>query len=389
MDDHRNIQPFDIHDMDIHALDMEDLNIDLVDEIAINASVDNFTYPTYNNTWIFGPTQDQIIIPMLLSIIALCAVISNGLIVFSILGFKHMRTGPNLMFLNIAVSDMILIFFCIPTSIVNHAIPNGGGPLTVSLCKFVHYVTFVTVYVGIYTLVVICVFRFFSEVMSSKFGTLLSRGNALTSSVVIWAAFLISHVNLLLQEDAALFQEPFICIQSDLLVSQTKMRTLWGTFLTCAFLLPLVTVCGLSAIILHSHNHKMPIEDSYEIHDKVDVHHRRELTVLTMASMVMRTVCWLPIQIFVMIDVFQMTEITIMYRKAEMVGACCAFLGASISALVYNIVSMDFRMAFHESAAVLTCKKQEDSPGYTDDGSDMNETIMSILSDSSNHINYA
>lgn len=389
----KEVLPFDMRDMDIHALDMEDLNIDSKHDIAIPApynvsDFENFTIPTYDNTWIFGRNEDLIILPVLLSLIALCAFMSNGLIVFGVLGFKRMRTGPNLLILNLAFADLVFLMFCIPTSILNHAMP-GNGALSEYLCKFVHYVVFVTVYTGIYTLVVLCVFRLCSELMSTKFTVLLSKTNAVITSMVIWAAFMTSHVNLLVHQDAALFQEPFICVHSDLLLAQTRMRTLWITFLTCAFLLPLVITCSLCALILHNNRSLLAVpEDSYDRQAAVEARQRRELTIMTMAAMVTKTICWLPIQVFIMIEVFGMSEINSVYRKAEMVGVCCAFIGSCINALIYNCISTEFRTAFRDVVKVLTCHKEEEPPRYKDTASDMNETIMSILTDSSNHINY-
>ena len=356
----------------------------------VNATVENFTDNFLNTTWIFGPTEDRVILPLLLSLIALCALLTNGLVIFSICSYKKMRNGPNLMLLNIAVSDLIFAAFCIPTAIVNHSIPGEEDPVNVDICKFVHYVIFVTIYVGIYTLVVTCVFRFFTEFLDTTFYQLLSKTNAVVSNMVIWIAFCISHLNFVMQEDTAIFQEPFICIQTDSLIDQTKMRTLWITFLACAFLLPLVTICTLSAVTMHTQRKQTPGTDREK---KGEVRSMRELTIMIMASMVVRTLCWLPIQVFVMIDIFGMMEITELYRKAEMLAVCCAFGGSCINALVYSCVSEDFRNGFQEAASCLFSKKEPEKPPPVtykhDDESDLNETIMSILTDSSNHINYA
>ncbi len=358
-------------------------------EIQMNVA-DNLSLILGNSsTWIFGATEDQIILPILLSLIGIVAIFVNFLTVFTILAFKRMRSGPNLMLLNISVSDLLFIAFCIPTSIMNHAVPREqGSQLTEGVCKFVHYIIFVTVYVGIYTLVISCVFRFFSEVLSARFMSLLSISNAVISSVVIWIAFLVSHLNLLMQEDTEIFQEPFICVHTDSLIDQTQMKTLWVTFLTCAFLLPLLTICLLSALIVHSqHRGRGRRRAPYES-DANDKRHKRDLTTVIMAAMVVRTLFWIPIQIFVMIDVFGVSEVTELYRKAEMIGVCCAFMGCCVNPVIYNCVSYDFRFSYQEVMACLFCKAKGEKPHYKDDGSDMNETIMSILSDSSNHINY-
>lgn len=356
---------------------------------SVNSTIENFTANFMNATWIFGPTEDKVILPLLLALIALCAFLANGLVVFTILAYQRMRTGPNLMLMNIAIADMVFAAFCIPTAIVNHSIPGEEDPVNVDVCKFVHYVIFVTIYVGIYTLVVTCMFRFFAEFLATKFYQLLSKTNAIVSNFVIWLAFCISHLNFIMQEDTAIFQEPFICIQTDALIDQTKMRTLWITFLTCAFLLPLVTIFILSAITMHLQSKSAANRDRLKSND---ARSQRELTMMVMASMIVRTICWLPIQIFVMIDIFGMVGVTELYRKAEMLAVCCAFGGSCISVLIYSCVSLDFRLGFQETTSCLFSKKEPEKPppAYKlQDETEVNETIMSILTDSSNHINYA
>ena len=360
-----------------------------------------YVYSAGNSTWIFGETEDSIILPILLVMLGVGSLLSNGLIIGVTLAFRRMRTGSNLMLLNIALSDLVFMLFCIPTAIINHVDRGNQGTDAIpglGLCKFVHYIIFVTVYVSIYSLVVSCVFRFFGECMSDRSRTtsLLSRGNAIISAVVIWVAFLMSHINFLIQPDGAIFQEPFICLHSELLTSDgTKVKTLWVTFLTCAFLVPMVTICALSAITLHRQRHKRPPRPpngqphNYEsaqnyINEK---RNKRELALVVMATMVLRAVCWFPIQIFVMVDIFGVSIVSEVYRKAEMIGVCCAFAATCVNPMLYNCLSTDFRHAFHEAFRQLGCgccisDKSED------EYSDMNETIMSIISDSSNHINY-
>ena len=365
----------------------------------VNSTIENFTDNFINTTWIFGPTEDKVILPLLLSLIALCAFLANGLVMFTILAYQRMRTGPNLMIMNIAVADVVFAAICIPTAIINHSLPGDDYPVNVTICKFVHYVIFVTIYVGIYTLVVTCIFRFFAEFLSTKFYQLLSKTNAVVSSLVVWIAFSVSNLNFVMQQDTAIFQEPFICIQTEAMVDQTKMRTLWVTFLTCAFLLPLITILILSAVTIHMQaKSNTPSRDRLSNNKSAnasnDARTQRELTTMVMASMVVRTVCWLPIQIFVMVDIFGVVGVTELYRKAEMLAVCCALGGSCVSALVYSCVSNDFRLGFQETTSCLFTKKGEPAekmpPDYkVREDVEVNETIMSILTDSSNHINYA
>ena len=381
----------DLRDLDIHAVDVEDLPVDVEDDVApINDTLGNFTFVPYNSTFVFGLTEDRVLVPLLLAILGLAALVANLMVILAVLLPPRMRSGANLMVLNIALADVVFVLLCVPSAMVNHAAGLGGGPLTDQWCRFIHYVLFVTVYVGIYTLVVICVFRLASDLLETKLDMLLSRTNAVLSSLVIWLAFLVSHINLLVAREDAIFHEPFICMHSELVADPFKMRTLWLTFLACAFLLPLLTIVALSTVFLHNISR---LERRHREH--LESRSRREFTMLTMTTMLVRTICWLPIQVFVLIDLFGVTTFSALYRKAEMVGVCCAFLGAALNAFVYKGLSREYRASFNHVTARLSCRSAP-PPAYPpvgpggrrDETTEVNETIMSILTDSSNHINY-
>ncbi|ELU01467.1 hypothetical protein CAPTEDRAFT_25314, partial [Capitella teleta] len=292
-----------------------------------------------------------VILPMLLSLVGGSAIFGNLLVIASIVFFPRMRTGANFMLLNISVSDLVFTLFTLPTSVINHASLGGvtDSVGSVGICRMVHYIIFVCVYVTIYTLVVTCVFRFCSECAGAA-GSLLSKGNALVSSFVIWLAFILSHLNLLLQRDGVLFQAPFICVHTMSVTDAMRIRTLWLTFLTCAFLVPLITVCLLSGCTLRAQSggrkvHRNGTYESAQL-DASERRRKREVSMVVMAAMVARVLCWLPIQVFVMVDIFGVTDITEVYRKAEMLGVCIAFLGCAVNPLLFNCISAEFRSAF-------------------------------------------
>lgn len=351
-----------------------------------------------SSPWMFGQVEDTIILPLILAFIALWCWLGNVLVIYSLLKKNTTRNGFSLMLINICVGDLVFISFSAPTAIVNHA--TYGALLEAPgahLCKFVHYITFLTVYVAIYTTVVTCVFRYFGEYMSDKGKTVsyLSRGNALLSCVVIWIAFALSHINFLIQKEVAIFQEPFICIHSDILMEPAKLRTLWVTFLTCGFLLPLTAVGILSAITLSKQSHSedraaYPLNTQRSIYSDnlhQDLRKNRQRTLLIMATAISRTFCWVPIQLFVLVDVFGYAQNDTLYRKAEMLSVCIAFVGSCVNPMLYYCISQEVKNSMRETFVQLGCTGCEPVTSE-DQGSDMNETIMSIISESSNHINY-
>jgi len=177
--------------------------------------------------WIFGETTDTVIIPLVLSLIGVVAVISNVIVIMALVGPRRMRSGPNLLMANLAVADLAIVTTAVPTAAVTRLL----GVLAVGAlaCRFVHYVIFVGVYVSMYSLVVVCVFGFFGELLrggvngkgggrgETNDGTAmpLSVCSAVVSAVVIWTAFGASHLTFVVQSDVAglaAFEEPLICV---------------------------------------------------------------------------------------------------------------------------------------------------------------------------------
>jgi len=451
--------------------------------------------------WIFSEKTDTVILPLVLSTIGLFAVASNLFVLWALVGLRRMRSGPNLMLANLAMADLCIILAAVPTAVASRL--RGPAAVSTLACRFVHYVIFVSVYVSMYTLVVVCVFGFFTELLRGGDGggstrrrcstskvasggadgaapVPLSVCSAGVSSIVIWAAFAASHLTFVVQSDVAglaAFEEPLICVYGASVDSEdgepTRTRTLWVTFLACAFLLPLTIVCCLSAAVLRFQRRRrhqfdgacgtrLPREttsggcnSAMETTQNLDNDGRgqRELTVLVMASTVVRTVCWLPLQIFVLTDVFgpetgaSEPEAGVdgaHRRKWELFCVCAALTGSCLSLPLLRVASTNCRDAFrlvlrrccrqndsiedHRNINVVrrlqmvpsspctpprlsaaTCRRhcsyQPDDefvagrpkhlshlslpPPCRQSVPDVNETILSIISDSSNHINYA
>jgi len=113
--------------------------------------------------WVFGETADTVVVPLVLAAIGLFAVASNLVVLSALVGLRRMRSGPNLMLANLAAADLAVVTAAVPAAVVSRVL--GVTAVSVPACRFVHYVIFVGVYVSMYTLVVVCVFGFFGELL--------------------------------------------------------------------------------------------------------------------------------------------------------------------------------------------------------------------------------
>ncbi|XP_008590148.1 PREDICTED: neuropeptide FF receptor 1 [Galeopterus variegatus] len=114
----------------------------------------NLTFSSYYQH--SSPVAALIIVAYVL--IFLLCMVGNTLVCFIVLKNRHMRTVTNMFILNLAVSDLLVGIFCMPTTVVDNLIT--GWPFDNATCKMSGLVQGMSVSASIFTLVAIAVERF-------------------------------------------------------------------------------------------------------------------------------------------------------------------------------------------------------------------------------------
>ncbi|XP_077418730.1 neuropeptide FF receptor 1 like 2 [Vanacampus margaritifer] len=107
--------------------------------------------------------------------------VGNILVCLIVLGSHHMRTVTNLFILNLAVSDLLVGIFCIPTTLVDNLMT--GWPFSNVVCKMSGFVQGVSVSSSVFTLVAIAIERFRCIVYVHNKSTIVTAKAAI---VFIW-----------------------------------------------------------------------------------------------------------------------------------------------------------------------------------------------------------
>lgn len=96
-------------------------------------------------------------------VVAVVAVVGNAMVVWTIVGHRHMRsTSTNCYILNLAVADLLVAGLVMPLKLVEYTAPCGSLTTLLSLpavCPLVYYVLPVIVFASVLTLVAISVER--------------------------------------------------------------------------------------------------------------------------------------------------------------------------------------------------------------------------------------
>ncbi|XP_021567906.1 neuropeptide FF receptor 1 [Carlito syrichta] len=143
----------------------------------------NLTFSSYYQH--SSPVAAMFIVAYVL--IFLLCMVGNALVCFIVLKNRHMRTVTNMFILNLAVSDLLVGIFCMPTTLVDNLIT--GWPFDNATCKMSGLVQGMSVSASVFTLVAIAVERF--RCIVHPFREKLTRRKALVTIAVIWALALL------------------------------------------------------------------------------------------------------------------------------------------------------------------------------------------------------
>ncbi|CAB1457234.1 unnamed protein product [Pleuronectes platessa] len=146
--------------MEILGEDGMELEETATAEALTNTSIDAFTNVT-NIT--FSPYYQHSLYVAASYILAyffifLVCMVGNILVCLIVLENRRMRTVTNLFILNLAISDLLVGIFCIPSTLVDNLLT--GWPFSNTMCKMSGFVQGVSVSASVFTLVAIAVERF-------------------------------------------------------------------------------------------------------------------------------------------------------------------------------------------------------------------------------------
>uniref|UniRef100_A0A3Q2PVG0 Neuropeptide FF receptor 1 n=1 Tax=Fundulus heteroclitus TaxID=8078 RepID=A0A3Q2PVG0_FUNHE len=165
----------------------------------------NFHYPpnpsphrniTYVDFYLHKPGVAAVFTVSYLLIFVVCMV-GNGVVCFIVLRSRNMRTVTNLFILNLAISDLLVGIFCMPTTLVDNIIT--GWPFGSVVCKLSGMVQGISVSASVFTLVAIAVDRFRCIVYPFKQKLTIATSKLIIVIIWVLAVFIMCPSGVMLQ----------------------------------------------------------------------------------------------------------------------------------------------------------------------------------------------
>ncbi len=288
-------------------------------------------------------------VPILFGLVTVVGIIGNGLVIYVICSRQKMRTVTNLLLLNLAIADMSFILIIPPLTAYMWAM--NSWPFGVLLCKTMHFLLNVSAYVTVYTLVLISVVRYLTIVYSTETIRFRTKQNMVILCVLIWAVMLSVNIPITLSytvKDFAPGVSMCLPVEVDNDGGRKTCQSIYATFFTFAYVLPLFVIAVFSFCILH-HINKQRSTMLEKKNTKSDGRKKQATRVIILVVAIFATT-WLPIHIHLLVHYFHKdrTPETKIYLTLSIFWNFLAYLNSCVNPIIYNYASKDFRDSFRE-----------------------------------------
>nr|XP_036675607.1 RYamide receptor isoform X1 [Drosophila suzukii] len=227
------------------------------------------------------------------------ALIGNGTVCYIVQSTPRMRTVTNYFIASLALGDILMSFFCVPSSFISLFILNYW-PFGVVLCHFVNYSQAVSVLVTAYTLVAISIDRYIAIMwplrprITKRYATLIISGVWFIALATAFPIPLVSGLEIPMSPWHEKC-EKYIC--REIWPSRTQEYYYTLSLFALQFVVPLgVLVFTYTRIAIRVWG-KRPPGEAETTRDQRMARSKRKMIKMMLTVVVVFTCCWLPFNI--------------------------------------------------------------------------------------------
>lgn len=309
------------------------------------------TNQTYDNiTAIFNDDLVRVVsisVFISFSFIFLAGLVGNGLVVMVVAANPMMRSTTNILIINLAVSDLLFVIFCVPFTATDYVL--NYWPFGDYWCRFVQYMIVVTCHASVYTLVLMSLDRFLAVVHPITSISIRTEANAMLSIGVAWLLITITAIPVMFSHGEAEFVDEFysIVVIKCVFLSQDGYNhpVFQISFFLSSYVVPLTLISVLYVCMLAS------LWKGQAPGGKVSAESRRgkrRVTRMIIAVVLAFAICWLPIQIILVIKSIDPYYQSTLFIGIQILSHVLAYSSSCVNPLLYAFLSENFRKAFRK-----------------------------------------
>uniref|UniRef100_A0A8K9WYR2 Neuropeptide FF receptor 1 n=1 Tax=Oncorhynchus mykiss TaxID=8022 RepID=A0A8K9WYR2_ONCMY len=311
---------------------------------------------TYVDLYLHEPSVAVVFIVSYLLIFLVCMV-GNGVVCFIVLRSKNMRTVTNLFILNLAISDLLVGIFCMPTTLVDNIIT--GWPFGSLVCKLSGMVQGISVSASVFTLVAIAVDRFRCIIYPFKQKLTISTSTLII--VIIWvlaisimcpSGVMLQRVLILLGDGYNNTRPIYWCREN---WPNQEMRKIYTTVLFANIYLAPLSLIVIMYVRIGFTLFTMPGLDNHR--QMVSKKKKRVIKMLLMVALLF-ILSWLPLWTLMMLsDYASLTanQHRVINIYVYPLAHWLAFFNSSVNPIIYGFFNENFRRGFEAAFKFQLC----------------------------------
>ncbi|XP_050802509.1 pyroglutamylated RF-amide peptide receptor isoform X1 [Gopherus flavomarginatus] len=318
------------------------------------------------------PGRTKLAFVLVCVLIFALALFGNCLVLYVVTRRKAMRTVTNIFICSLALSDLLIAFFCVPVTMLQNISSNWlGGAFA---CKMVPFVQSAAIVAEILTMTCIAVERHQGIVHPLKMKWQYTNRRAFTMLGIVWLLAVIVgspmwHVQRLEIKYDFLYEKEYVCCLEEW--TSAVHQKIYTTFiLVILFLLPLMLMLLLYSKIGYELWIKKRVGDAsvlQTIHgnemSKISRKKKRAIVMMVMV-VVLFAVCWAPFHVIHMMIEYSNFEseyddvtIKMIFAIVQIIG----FFNSICNPMVYAFMNENFKKNFL-SAICFCIVKENPSP---------------------------
>jgi allatostatin receptor len=343
-------------------LSLEDINCSLPAYQHICASLFNITAsPEHDPNWEVERLV-RIVVPTIFGVIVALGLLGNLLVILVVLSDKHMRSTTNILILMLALADLLFIVLCVPFTAASYALPVW--PFGTVWCKIVQYLIYVTAYFSVYTLVLMSLDRYLAVVHAVRSISIRTEFNTWMAVLVTWTLILAVHVPLLFQYGIYYYdhqgEQRSICTNLQEFEDPHNGKVFFSCFLAFGYVLPLGIVSCLYGLMLKRLLYGV-VPGGNQSQESIRA--KKRVTRMVIIVVIIFAVCWLPIQIILTLQKFNVYPLQqVHFIGLQMASNCLAYMNSCVNPFLYAFLSENFRRSFRK---FLCCGPPPNARGRT------------------------
>ncbi|KAJ6635357.1 Allatostatin-A receptor [Pseudolycoriella hygida] len=286
----------------------------------------------------------SMVVPVFFGLIGLAGFVGNGLVVIVVVANQQMRSTTNLLIINLAAADILFVVFCVPFTATDYVLPEW--PFGDLWCKVVQYMIVVTCHASVYTLVLMSFDRFLAVVHPVTSMSLRTERNATLAILLAWVVIVTSAIPVALSHGELNYpykdRNYTACVfLSEMGYSHVGFQV---SFFLSSYVVPLTLICllymGMLARLWKGAPGCKPSAESRK--------GKRRVTRMVCVVVLAFAVCWLPIQIILVLKSFSLYHSSHITVTIQIVSHVLAYTNSCVNPVLYAFLSENFRKAFRK-----------------------------------------